>query len=63
MGVGEEKNKSRNFGHLRGLETVKTTVKDLIKLKIPIATFYVFSSENCKRPKNEIVFLFKIIKK
>ena len=60
---GRKKNKSRNFGHLRGLETVKTTVKDLIKLKIPIATFYVFSSENWKRPKNEIVFLFKLIKK
>ena len=60
---GRKKNKSRNFGHLRGLETVKTTVKDLIKLKVPIATFYVFSSENWKRPKNEIVFLFKLIKK
>ena len=60
---GRKKNKSRNFGHLMGLETVKTTVKDLIKLKIPIATFYVFSSENWKRPKNEIVFLFKLIKK
>ena len=60
---GRKKNKSRNFGHLRGLETVKTTVKDLIKLKIPIATFYVFSSENWKRPKNEIIFLFKLIKK
>ena len=60
---GRKKNKSRNFGHLRGLETIKTTVKDLIKLKIPIATFYVFSSENWKRPKNEIVFLFKLIKK
>ena len=60
---GRKKNKSRNFGHLRGLDTVKTTVKDLIKLKIPIATFYVFSSENWKRPKNEIVFLFKLIKK
>ncbi len=60
---GRKKNKSRNFGHLRGLEIVKTTVKDLIKLKVPIATFYVFSSENWKRPKNEIVFLFKLIKK
>ena len=60
---GKKKNKNRNFGHIRGLETVKTTVKDLIKLKIPISTFYVFSSENWKRPKNEIVFLFKLIKK
>ena len=32
-----------------------------IKLKIPIITFYVFSSENWKRPKSEINFLFKLI--
>ena len=59
---GKKKGKSRNFGHLQGIETVKDIVKNSIKLKIPIITFYVFSSENWKRPKNEINFLFKIIK-
>ena len=44
------------------LETVKKIVKFSIKLKIPIITFYVFSSENWKRPKTEINFLFKLIK-
>tara|TARA_B100001057_G_C22820204_1_gene939065 strand:- start:56 stop:721 length:666 start_codon:yes stop_codon:yes gene_type:complete len=58
---GKKKNKGRNYGHLRGLENVKTVVTNLIKLKIPIATFYVFSSENWKRPKSEIRFLFKLI--
>ena len=60
---GKKKNKGRNFGHLKGLETVKEVVKNSIKLKIPIVTFYVFSSENWRRPKTEINFLFKLINK
>jgi undecaprenyl diphosphate synthase len=59
---GKKKKKGRNFGHLKGVETVKKIVKSSIKLKIPIVTFYVFSSENWKRPKKEINFLFKLIK-
>ena len=58
---GIRKNKSRNFGHLKGVETLKKVVKFSIKLKIPILTFYVFSSENWKRPKKEISFLFRLI--
>ncbi len=58
---GKKKNKGRNFGHLKGLDTVKEVVKNSIKLKIPIITFYVFSSENWRRPKTEINFLFKLI--
>ena len=58
---GKRKKRSRNFGHLKGVETVKKIVKNSIKLKIPILTFYVFSSENWKRPKKEISFLFKLI--
>ncbi len=59
---GRKKNKGRNFGHLKGVETVKKIVKNSIKLKIPFITFYVFSSENWKRPKTEIKFLFQLIK-
>ena len=59
---GKKKGKSRNFGHLKGVETVKKIVKSAIKLKIPIVTFYVFSSENWKRPKHERSYLFRLIK-
>ncbi len=59
---GRKKGKGRNFGHLKGVETVKNVVKTSLKLNIPIVTFYVFSSENWKRPKKEIDFLFKLIK-
>ena len=58
---GVKNSKGRNYGHLKGVETVKKIVKSSIKLKIPILTFYVFSSENWKRPKNEINFLFNLI--
>ena len=58
---GKKKGKNRNFGHLKGVEVVKKIVKASIKFKIPILSFYVFSSENWKRPKKEINFLFKLI--
>ena len=59
---GKRKNKGRNFGHLKGVEVVKKIVRSSIKFKIPIVSFFVFSSENWKRPKKEIFFLFKLIK-
>lgn len=58
---GEKKKRGRNYGHLKGVETVKKIVKSSIKLRIPILTFYVFSSENWKRPKSEVSFLFNLI--
>ena len=59
---GKQRNKGRNYGHLKGVETVRKIVSYSAKLKIPFLTFYVFSSENWKRPKSEITFLFKLIK-
>ncbi len=59
---GKKKRKNRNYGHLKGVETVKKIVRASIKIKIPILTFYVFSSENWKRPKGEINYLLKLIK-
>ena len=58
---GQKRKKGRNFGHLNGVKTVKKIVQSSIKLKIPVVTFYVFSTENWKRPKSEINFLFKLI--
>ena len=58
---GKKRNKGRNFGHLNGVKTVKKIVQTSIKLKIPVLTFYVFSTENWKRPQSEINFLFSLI--
>ena len=58
---GKKRGKGRNFGHVKGVDVVKKIIKNSIKLKIPILSFYVFSTENWKRPKSEINFLFKLI--
>ena len=58
---GQKRNKGRNFGHLNGVKTVKKVVEFSIKLKVPVITFFVFSTENWKRPKSEINFLFNLI--
>ncbi len=58
---GIKRNRGRNFGHYIGVQTLKKTVKSAIKLKIPTLTFYVFSTENWRRPKKEINFLLKLI--
>ena len=58
---GIKKKRGRNYGHLNGVKTVKKVVETSVKLKVPIITFYVFSTENWKRPKSEINFLFSLI--
>jgi undecaprenyl diphosphate synthase len=56
------KNKnSRNAGHRAGLDTVEKIIKESIKQKIKHLTLYAFSTENWKRPKNEISYLFKLL--
>ena len=58
---GKNRGKPRNFGHLNGIQVIEKLVKNSIKINIPILTFYTFSTENWKRPKTEINFLFKLI--
>jgi undecaprenyl diphosphate synthase len=56
------KNKnSRNAGHKAGLTTVEKIIKETIKQKIKFLTLYAFSTENWKRPKKEIKFLFGLL--
>ena len=56
------KNKnSRNAGHQAGLKTVEKIIKKTIENKIKFLTLYAFSTENWKRPKKEINFLFNLL--
>ena len=56
------KNKnSRNEGHRVGLSTVEEIIEETIKQKIEYLTLYTFSTENWKRPKKEIFFLFSLL--
>jgi len=59
---GLKKNKNRNYGHLEGVKTVQKIVEASVFFKVPIISFYVFSTENWKRPKSEINYLFSLIK-
>ena len=56
------KNKnSRNAGHKEGLSTVEKVIKETIRNNIKFLTLYAFSTENWKRPKKEINFLFNLL--
>ena len=59
---GLKKRGSRNYGHLKGLNTVETVIKSSLDQKIPYLTLYAFSTENWKRPDNEINFLFDLVR-
>ena len=58
---GVKHKQSRNAGHRAGLNTVDLIINHCINHKIKFLTLYTFSSENWKRPKTEIVFLFKLL--
>ena len=53
--------KSRNLGHKQGLNTVEKIIKSSIENKINYLTLYAFSTENWKRPKKEVKFLFNLL--
>jgi undecaprenyl diphosphate synthase len=52
---------SRNAGHKAGLKTVEKIIEVSIKQKIKHLTLYAFSTENWKRPKSEIKYLFNLL--
>jgi len=58
---GLKKKKSRKYGHKAGLIAVEKIIKKTIEKKIKFLTLYAFSTENWKRPKKEINFLFNLL--
>ena len=56
-----QRGKSRDYGHQQGLRTIEEIVDCSIKKKVSYLTLFAFSSENWKRPKKEVNFLFKLI--
>jgi len=58
---GLNHNGSRNSGHRAGLVTVEKILKESIKNKIKHLTLYTFSTDNWKRPKKEVDFLFNLL--
>ena len=52
---------TRNEGHKAGLNTAEKIIKETINQKIKYLTLYAFSTENWKRPKKEINYLFRLL--
>ena len=58
---GVKNKKTRNLGHKAGLTTIEKIIKETVKKKIKFLTLYAFSTENWKRPKREVQFLFNLL--
>jgi len=58
---GLKNKKSRNAGHKEGLNTIEKIIKISIKQNIKYLTLYAFSTENWKRPKSEIIYIFNLL--
>ena len=58
---GLKNKRTRNAGHKAGLNTVEKIIKETINNNIKFLTLYAFSTENWKRPKKEINFLFDLL--
>ena len=58
---GIKNKKSRNLGHKAGLVTAEKIIKKSVQKKIKFLTLYAFSTENWRRPKREVKFLFNLL--
>ncbi len=58
---GLKHKKSRNAGHKAGLNSVEKIIRASIKNNIKYLTLFAFSTENWKRPKKEINYLFNLL--
>ena len=57
----EQKKKTRDFGHKKGLDNIRPIIEFCKKKKISFLTLYVFSLDNWKRSEKEVRFLFSLI--
>ena len=51
----------REYGHKRGAEVFKTIMRYCASIGIEASTFYVFSTENWRRPKHEVDAIMKLL--
>lgn len=55
------KNLPRTMGHKAGVETIRRVIKEADRLGVKYITLYAFSTENWKRPKDEVNALMKLL--
>ena len=51
----------RSMGHKAGVETIRRILKEADRLGVKYITLYAFSTENWKRPKEEVDALMKLL--
>jgi undecaprenyl diphosphate synthase len=56
----KEKGKPRVFGHKNGVMAVRKTISTAAKLGIKAITLFAFSSENWRRPEDEVGILMEL---
>ena len=59
----EKRGLPRSAGHREGAKAVKRVIANCINFNIPILTLFAFSTENWKRPKNEVMYLLKLFER
>lgn len=59
----EKRGLPRSVGHREGAKAVKRVIANCINFNIPILTLFAFSTENWKRPKNEVMYLLKLFER
>ncbi len=57
----KEKNLPRTMGHKAGVETIREIVKACSALGVKYLTLYAFSTENWKRPSDEVSALMNLL--
>src|SRR6476661_5531764 len=59
----KQRGKPRIFGHRAGVESVRALVDTSARLEIKALTLYAFSTENWKRPADEVGALMQMLKR
>ena len=57
----KRQNLDRAFGHKEGIVAVRRTIEAAAKAKVPYITLYTFSTENWKRPLEEVKALMALM--
>lgn len=52
----------RNYGHKCGVDAIKKIIDSCSKFGIKVASFFIFSTENWARPKDEVDYIFQLAK-
>ena len=55
-----KRKKSRSFGHYHGSENVRSIALKALEVGVSTLTLYAFSTENWKRPSEEVEYLMKL---